>query len=410
MKKLFVLMFCMSVAGAAFAQKPLNFSASQSVSYDDNIYLVNDDVRSDPSNPASKMNEKTSSAISTTSVGFDYAANIPNTALAVAVNGKAAYNAYSEDASKNNYIDGRASVGIGNRIFKLNNDFVYTEDPANSELTKRAKRISNGASFEVKTSAENPLGIGFTVSDYLDKYLDDTYTVNGIDYNNKNLSRNRVNGGVQLYYNMSSKTNVYAEYVFSATSYDESDVNDSKSSTVAAGINGQIASKVTGSAKATYEMRKYDNDKIIGAETADDDASVAGYNVSVTWKPSEQNAITLAGERRMEETQFGLNRYYVTTGVSVTLKQKIMDKITATLTAAYENMAYPEDNPTAWAATSYGGESRTDNLLRIRPSLDYKFQQWLSAGVWYQFRDRSSDQDTFEYANNQAGAYVKVMF
>lgn len=400
MKKLFILTLLGLCAVGASAQNPLSFYASQEGSYDDNIYLVNEDVLKDITNPALGKNKKTSSGISTTTVGVDYSATIPETSLALALNGKAAYNAYSEDPGRNSYFDGLASASFGNSIFNVSDTFMYTSDPANSELTDRAKRIKNAADILVKTSANKPIGIGFFAGDVLDKYLDDEF---------ETLSRNSVNGGVRLYYNVSSKTNLFAEYMHIATAYDKKQdpdtgiERDSSTDSIGVGINGQIAPKVTGSAKVSVDNRSYDKD-LAGTDSK---PSTVGYNLMLTWQPSTQNAITLEGERKMEETLFGNNRYYVTTGVSLTVMQKIFDKWEASLTAGYENMAYQEENPSTW--TTYASEKRTDNIVKIRPALDYKFQQWLSAGIWYQYKSRSSNQD-FDYNSNKAGAYLKVMF
>ncbi len=382
MKKLLVFTLLGLCAVGAFAQKPLSFYASQEASFDDNIYLTKEDAKT--------------SGISATTVGVDYSANVPDTGLALALNGKAAYNAYSEDPGKNSYFDGLAYASFGNSIFNISDTFAYTSDPANSELTDRAKRIKNAADILVKTSANKPIGIGFLAGDVLDKYIDDEF---------KSLNRNSASGGVRLYYNISPKTNIFAEYIHTDTSYSQSTAKDRDSATesIGLGVNGQIAPKVTGSAKVTFDKRSYDKD-IVGTENK---PSVVGYNLLLTWQPSTQNAVTLAGERKMEETIFGNNRYYLTTGVSLTFMQKIFDKLEASLTAAYENMAYQEKNPSTW--TYYPSDKRTDNIVKIRPALDYKFQQWLSAGIWYQYKSRTSNQD-FDYDSNKAGAYVKVMF
>jgi len=386
---------CLSVlATASFAQKPLNFFVSQDVSYDDNIYLA----ASSYENQAFKNSgvKKESSIISSTAAGFDYYAGIPDTGLALALNGKAAYNAYTKDSSTNNFTGASAAASLANDIFSVSDSFMYTEDPANSAITDRAKRINNTADFSIKTSADNPIGIGLLANDSLDNYLDDQY---------KSLSRNKVSGGARLYYNISSKTNVFAEYVYSAISYNESssDTKESKNNSAALGASGELASTITGSAKVSYDKRSYDKD-IVGAET---DKSLMGYNVSLTWEPTTQNSITLAGERKLEEADLWLSRYYVSTGVNLTLAQKIFDAFAASVTVGYENMAYPEANP---AGKPYAGSKRSDDLVYVRPALDYAFQQWLSAGVWYQYRDRSSNQNDFEYASNKAGAYIKVMF
>ena len=53
---------------------------------------------------------------------------------------------------------------------------------------------------------------------------------------------------------------------------------------------------------------------------------------------------------------------------------------------------------------------RKDDLYIVRPELDYQFKDWLSAGVWYQFRTRNSNTERFEYDNNKAGVFVKAVF
>ena len=379
MKKLSVIMLLALCAVGAFAQGPLSFYASQEVSFDDNIYLTKED--------------KKTSGISATTAGVDYSSNIPGTGLNVALNGKAAYNAYTEDPGKNSYFDGLASASLGNSVFNISDTFLYTSDPANSELTDRAKRLRNAADILVKTSANKPIGIGFFGGDVLDKYLDDEF---------ETLSRNSLSGGVRLYYNISPKTNIFAEYVHTVTAYDKKGDRDSSTNSAGLGISGKISSKVTGSAKVSFDSRTYDKE-IAGREN---EPTVVGYNVLLTWQPSAQNAITLSGERKMEDTIYSSNRHYVTTGVSLTFMQKIYDKLEASLTTGYENMAYPE--PTAPLGTSDFSE-RKDNIVKVRPALDYKFQQWLSAGIWYQYKSRSSNQD-FDYDSNKAGAYLKVMF
>ena len=73
----------------AAAQKPLTFTASENVTYDDNIYLTKDDTKG--------------SVISTTRVGAQYAANIPGSGLELSANALVGYNAYSEKPSTINY-------------------------------------------------------------------------------------------------------------------------------------------------------------------------------------------------------------------------------------------------------------------------------------------------------------------
>lgn len=370
MKKIIVLILAAFVALPVMA-KPVHIIISEDVSYDDNIYLTKD-------------NEK-DSVISATRVGAEYKTNIPGSGLKLTADGLVGYNAYTENASKNNYWDALAHVDLANDNIKLGDRFIFTSDPVNNAETERAKRLQNHGYFSWQSSTEKTFGIGINLSDIYDHYIDDEW---------ENLNRNRFNAGAQLNYNVSPKTKFFLEYMFSDITYDENKVNNSRGDTFALGVNGQLASKVTGTAKATYAMRNYNHD-LAGADNYND---LVGYYAELVWKPSQNDKVRLSGERRMEETLYGVNRYYVDTAVSLYMGHKFWDKWTASVTFSYDNMAYPK------------GNKRKDDFYSARPELDYQFKDWLSAGVWYNFTTRHSTLDTAAYDRNRAGAFIRAMF
>ena len=204
---------------------------------------------------------------------------------------------------------------------------------------------------------------------------------------------------------MTARTHFFAEYMFSDITYKENKYNNSVSNRLAVGVNGHIASKVTGTAKVTYEMRDYDHS--IQHKYADKYNDLVGYYVALTYTPTTRDILRLSGERRMEETRFtaaggtGYNRFFADTVVSLHGAHKLTDKFTAALTLAWENMNY---------AKRIDGIKRNDDLYTIRPELDYQFKDWLSAGVWYQFRTRHSNWNRAQYDNNKAGVFVKAVF
>lgn len=363
------------MAWPAAAQTPLKFMVSEDVSYDDNIYLTDENTKD--------------SFISSTQVGANYKANVPGSGLELSATGLVGYNAYTEDSSKNNYWNALANVDLKNDMFNIGDNFLYTSDPANSELTERAERINNTGYISFKTSTEKTLGFGLFADDSYDRYFQAEY---GDD-----LNRNRVNVGAKLFYNVSPKTNFFAEYMYSDIAYETNKDNNSTGNTVGLGVEGDIAATVNGIAKVTYAMRDYEND-VPGVNNYND---LFGYYVALQWQPTDRNTIRLSGERSMQESMYGSNRYYADTLVSLYASQKIFDKWTASLTLGWENMAYDRYE---------GNTKRNDDLYTIRPALDYQFKDWLSAGVWYQFRTRQSNTNPFDYNRNQAGIYAKALF
>jgi len=382
MKKASVLLLLVALfAVPAAAEKPLHFIASETVTYDDNIYLTKDD--------------KKDSFISTTRIGAEYVAPVPSTGLKLTADAGVGYNAYTENHSKNNYWEALGGLELANDQFTIGDRILYTSDPANNEETQRHKRLNNKGYISYVTSHEKMFGIGFYASDIFDRYFESEM---------QSLNRNRVNLGTRLYYNMSAKTHFFAEYTYSDIDYQKSvgKVKNSHGHSLGLGVDGQIASKITGTAKVTYDMRDYEHEYTADDGTeADKYNDLVGYYVALAWEPTTRDLIRLSGERSMEESRYGANRYFTDTRIALYAGHKLTDKLTAGVTASWDNMAYAKD---------YYGKKRNDNLYIIRPELDYQFKDWLSAGVWYQFRTRHSNTDVFDYDNNKAGVFVKAIF
>ncbi len=374
MKKLLLLAICLFAVNSAFAGD-VKFLISEDLSYDDNIYLTDG-------------NEK-DSFISSTKAGVAYNTPIAGTGLDLSATAIGGYDAYTEDNGKNGFWNAYADVNVKNELIKFGDTFVYTYDQANSELTDRTERINNNVYFSAKTSTEKTFGIGVIANDSYDYYFDNPMK--------NSLTRNRVNAGVQGFWNISAKTNAFVEYIYSNVNYEHNSFNNSNGHAFGVGIDGKIASKITGTAKATYVMRDYTTDST-GYSSHE---QMPGYFVALTWQPTERDTVRLSGERKFEETTYTNNRYFADTLVSLYGAHKLSNKLTAGLTLAYENMDYDRANA--------AGVKRNDDLYTVRPELSYQFKEWLSAGAWYQWRTRASNTANNDYDSNKGGIFVKAV-
>jgi len=378
MKKVFVMFSALCAAVAAFAAGPVDVLVSESVTYDDNIYLT-------------KNNEK-GSFISTTRAGLGYKSQLPDSGLKVSAGGALGYNAYTKHPNQNNFWESSVNAGIENENLKVNDTFLFTSEPANSEQTDRTKRLSNKFAASYTTTHEKLFSVGLSVGDDFNRYL-----ATRMHY----LNRNRVNAGAQIYYNFTPKSNVFVEYAFADTVYRENGTNNSVGHKVGLGVNTQLASKLSGTAEITYTMRDYSHD--LGNTTNHPD--LLGYYTSLTWKATAKDTLTLAGERDMEETLYGnavdgYNRYFADSVVSLRMHHQFNSKWAAALTTAWENLHY---------SVSVNNKKRNDNLYTVRPEVNYAFQDWLVGSIWYQFRTRHSNSG-FDYDSNKAGIMVKAIF
>jgi len=373
MKKVFVMFSVLCAAVAAFAAGPVDVLVSESISYDDNIYLTKENAKA--------------SAISTTRAGLGYKTQLPDSGLKVTAGGAVGYNAYTKDPSKNNFWEGSANAGIANENLNVNNAFLFTSEPANSEQTDRTKRLSNKFAASYTTTHEKLFSVGLSVGDDFNRYLATRM---------HHLNRNRVNAGAQIYYNFTPQSNVFVEYAFADTVYRQNKLNNSVGHRVGVGVNTQLASKLSGTAKLTYDMRDYSHD--LGNATNHPD--LLGYYTSLTWKATARDTFTLSGERSMEETVFGDNRYFADSLVSLRMQHQFNSKWAVALMTAWENLHY---------SVSVNDKKRNDNLFTVRPEVNYAFQDWLVGSVWYQFRTRNSNMN-YDYDSNKAGIMLRAIF
>lgn len=374
MKK-FLLSFFLTVALFTMGWgSGLKLIALENLEYDDNIYLT--------------QSSKEGSFISSTKAGLNYEAKVPNSALKGFFNALGGYNAYSKNNGRNGYWDANAELKISSDLFTFGDDFLLTSDPANAELTQRAKRIANTLYADIRTSPNRTFGLGFKVADIYEHYQESYWAY---------LNRNRLDASALGYLNLSPDTNIFIEYQHTQINYQDNENNNSTGGAFAVGINGDISSKVRCNAQVSYNFRNYEN----SFPNADNYNDMFGYLLALSWEPSTQNILRLSGQRRMEETFYGANRFFTSSNISLYFSQKIKNKIKASVTVSYENISYKKE---------FLEVTRRDNILSLRPEVSYLFKSWLEVGIWYQFKERNSNALAQSYDNNRAGLFAKCVF
>lgn len=368
-KRIISVLVLLTCASVVFASGNFRYSLLQSFMYDSNIYETAKDLKS--------------SGISSTQLFLDYLSKIPNSSLNLGISANTGYNAFTEDSAKNNYWNAGLNLALSNEYFKLKNRFVYTSEQANNSLSERSERIGNEFVFNARTSNKRMFAAGIIVSDEYNRYIKEE---------DKALNRNRVNGGLQFFYNISPKTSIFVEDIISSIVYENNDINNSLENSVSLGIEGNITPKVKGDIKFSYDNRQYEK---IGI----DNASIFGYEVKLFYEPNNVTSITVLGDRKIEETIYGQNRYYISTGGNLLLNRQITQRFDAEILFSYENMYYP-----------YGAEKREDNFYRVSPSLNYQFMDRWFASLWYQFKNRKSNVVGMEYTDNVFGLNIKFTF
>ncbi|MDD4004272.1 MAG: outer membrane beta-barrel protein, partial [Elusimicrobiaceae bacterium] len=194
------------------------------------------------------------------------------------------------------------------------------------------------------------------------------------------------------------KTQLQAGYTFAQVKYKDNTRNNSNIHKVDGGLMGQVAPKVTGEIIAGVQFRDYSNN----FNTASNKATTFSYGITLAWTPGVNSTLTLKGIRDNIESIYVNSRYYTSTLTDLEFEHKF-GKLVGNMSIGYENARYPE------ITTGYT-DKRSDDYLHVSADLDYNIQKWLKVGAGYMFRNRSSNENTYNYDDHQVACQIKATF
>ena len=191
-----------------------------------------------------------------------------------------------------------------------------------------------------------------------------------------------------IFFKFMPKTSAFVEYEFIDIDYDRRIFSDSIEHRFFGGIRWDITGKSTGTVKAGYSTKGFD-DPTIG------DNSEFVFEVQADHRFTPKTSLSLFASRRDSESILTSSDYALTHNVGASYVQKLTYRITGRLNFSYTSNKYI-------GALTFGGETkeRKDNEYRAAPSLEYRFRNWLRFGVEYIYTKRDSNFPGFDYTNH----------
>jgi hypothetical protein len=145
------------------------------------------------------------------------------------------------------------------------------------------------------------------------------------------------------------------------------------------------------------EIRHYDSDGGLTRGTP-------VFSLGLTYHPFPDTSIALTGNRNVNASFSVAGENFVATGLTVQLSQSLFTRLTLGTTAGYENDQYLATQ--AGAAES----GRVDNYFFIQQTLTYRFRNWLSASLSYEFRRNASNESSFTFSDNRVAISAGANF
>jgi hypothetical protein len=314
--------------------------------------------------------------------------------------------AYTTEPRVNNTINQAAHAdftrtGSQGVTYRAGDQYVNTTDQAFSELISRERRWMNRVYGEVDYRPEHGrLAGGVDVSHETDKYLDPVFAAA--------LNRYEERAGFNVGYMVQPKTKAYVSYHRGIIHYGvgplpgQTDKN-SKSHTVAGGVDGQLTPKVQGQVEAGMTYREYDEAPVSGAPRV---RRASVVSTKLTYQADAYTKAVLALSRSLQESIDPSNPFYYSNNASLDVDHKFPYKFTAGINLLVGKDQYLN-------AQSFGGTTgnRRDDLYQGGVWVEYDIQQWISTGVSYVYRERNSTfTGQFNYQDNVTSWNVALKF
>ena len=208
----------------------------------------------------------------------------------------------------------------------------------------------------------------------------------------RDVDRNRLTG--TFYYRIAPKTRLL--FQASIGDYDYVTKNQfadqsSKETFYLAGVEWDITAKTSGTFKLGYQGKNF-------KENVYNDITGLSYMLDMTWKPNTYSKIKIAASRMTQESSQLLTSAFVTNSYTVDGEHEITPR--TKLKAAY---TFDSDDIVTL-------RNRTDKRHNIVLGVDHSLLTWLNISLDYQFIERSSDFQIYEYKANIIGLSLTTKF
>lgn len=165
----------------------------------------------------------------------------------------------------------------------------------------------------------------------------------------------------------------------------------SKETFYLAGVEWDITAKTSGTFKLGYQGKNF-------KENIYNDITGLSYMLDMTWKPNTYSKIKIAASRMTQESSQLLTSAFVTNSYTVDAEHEITPR--TKLKAAY---TFDSDDIVTIS-------NRTDKRHNIVLGVDHSLLTWLNISLDYQFIERSSDFQIYEYKANIIGLSLTTKF
>jgi hypothetical protein len=251
-----------------------------------------------------------------------------------------------------------------------------------NELASRGDYQSNLFGISADYELTEKIGLGLNYGNYR---LDFKDAIN----EDRDRTDNSISGAIS--FRVRPKTSLFVQYSLVDVYYDleSASQKDSLDQRFTGGLSWNFTAKSRGRVQAGIQNRNFDDPTL-------DSENDFIYQVVLDHRFTPKTSINLRGYRNQDQTTISAYDYTLTHFGRLGYLQQLTQRIRGAVDIEYRKRQFKGDFIAAGDPVE-----REDDTIALIPSVRYAFNGWLSLGLEYRYAKRDSNNDIWDYTNNQ---------
>jgi len=190
-----------------------------------------------------------------------------------------------------------------------------------------------------------------------------------------------------LYYRILPKTSAFVEYDHKQVDFDQSTITlDNKVNSGLLGATWEITEKSKGTVKGGYTWKNFESSTL-------KDLRTWAASIDLNHEFSDYTSLKVLGQRAVNETTLQGARYIATTGMYCEFTHKFTYKTAGILRGSYGEDKFSD-------AIAPETKARNDLTTAAGAGLKYQMRDCLEFAIDYNYRERNSNINAYDYKEN----------
>lgn len=299
------------------------------------------------------------------------------------------YNSYHSQNHIDHRIRGLGEINLADYKITIDEVFRKFTDRAADESSNRVTRSENKGRAGIEAQFEK-LGFNIGYTNKLLIYDSNDLVYQSLTYEDRNHDDNIFDASVS--YRFFPKTIFLIENDLGFLRYYNcSQAPGSWYDETVVGVKGEWFPRMTLNFKAGFRYQTYDSSDIISNKDYIGPVFRGGFNYAI----SDRDTLVFSAEKSVYESIYSNMNYYDLNQVGLKYTHNFTDKISGNLFGSYQANLYPSQS-TENGVTA----KRYDNYFEGGAGIRYDIRKWVSVEAKYEYKQRISRFDIFDYIDN----------